>query len=118
MLGVITIFPNSVHLTNACSTEVPCGSIFIEKAFEKALSEEGISQKLNKHEKWNIRQEFAIQREIFTSDENLPTYDVKLPQHGVDCESAMSGYMQISRRVSPVNFLGTLLTHLLFDTER
>lgn len=75
----------------------PCGSVYIDKAFEDVLLENGILQQLNNDEKYRLRQQFILQKESFENDESRPNYHVELPRDGITGDLIVAGYVQISR---------------------
>lgn len=75
----------------------PCGSIYIDKAFEDALSERGILEQLSNDEKFQVRQQFILQKESFVDDPSTPKYHIHLPRAEIVGELIMAGYFQISR---------------------
>lgn len=75
----------------------PCGSIYIDRAFEEALEERGILEQLSNDERYQVRQKFILQKESFSNDPSCPNYHVELPREGVVGELIVAGYFQISR---------------------
>lgn len=75
----------------------PCGSIYIDKAFDDVLLERGILQQLSNDERYKLRQQFILRKESFTNDESRPHFHVELPRDGIQGDLIVAGFVQISR---------------------
>ncbi|RPB07623.1 actin-like ATPase domain-containing protein [Morchella conica CCBAS932] len=77
----------------------PCGSIYIDKAFDDVLLERGILQQLSNDERYKLRQQFILRKESFTNDESRPHFHVELPRDGIQGDLIVAGFVQISREM-------------------